>query len=230
MGSGAGDPYDYYPDHDVTLTHSFWIGRSEITQEAWEAWTAATNPSAFSGALLPVDTVSWTSAALYANALSTLEGLTLCYEADGSAMVTAYLADPYGCPGYRLPTEAEWEYAARAGVDTTYAGSNSASDVAWTSEISSATTHEACTLAENAWGTCDMSGNVWEWVNDWYGDASSTSANDPAGPSTGSSRVVRGGSWINSAGDATVAFRLLAGPEYGNYYLGFRLARSSLAP
>ena len=156
--------------------------------------------------------------------------MTPCYEADGSGMLAAYLSDPYSCPGYRLPTEAEWEYAARPGVDTTYAGSNTAADVAWTTETSASTTHAYCTLDENAWALCDMSGNVWEWTNDFYGDYSATAATDPAGPSAGASRVYRGGSWTNFAGDANVAFRLLAGQEYVSYYIGFRLVRTSLAP
>lgn len=231
MGSGPADVYGIYADHDVTLTHSFWMGKSEVTQAAWAAWTTAsdTAPSFFAGDDLPVEQVSRTDAALYANALSAAEGLTPCYESNGSAMVAAYLADPYTCPGYRLPTEAEWEYAARAGEGYVYAGSDTASAVAWTTETSGDTTHNVCTLGENAWGLCDMSGNVFEWTNDWYDDYSSAAATDPAGPPSGSSRVLRGGCWRYAAVLAAVANRD-GYPGNSSNFVGFRLSRSSLVP
>ncbi|MFM2160846.1 MAG: hypothetical protein RLZZ383_358 [Pseudomonadota bacterium] len=232
MGGGAADVYGSLSDSDVTLTHSFWMGKSEVTQAEWAAWTTAsdTAPSYFTGDDLPVEQVSWLDAARYANALSTAEGLTPCYESDGSAFAAAY-PDPYTCPGYRLPTEAEWEYAARAGEAYIYAGSNTASAVAWTYETSSSTTHDACTLAENAWGLCDMSGNVFEWTNDWYEPyySSGTSA-DPAGPSSGSGRVFRGGAWSDEAAGATVANRYGLSPGFSRNSVGFRLSRSSLTP
>lgn len=235
MGGGAGDPSSSYTDHDVTLTHTFWIGEHEVTQDEWAAWTEAPDPtpSYFTGGLRPVEMVSWTMAAQYANALSAEEGLTECYLSDGSAMVPAYESDPYACPGYRLPTEAEWEYAARAGEDTTYSGSNTVGNVAWYYSNSGGTTHNVCLLDPNASGHCDMSGNAFEWTNDWYGASyggygSGAASTDPAGPSSGIYRVFRGGSWGALSLNARVTYRNYADADYTSDQVGFRLARSSL--
>ena len=233
MGCGKGDPDGAYIDHEVTLTHGFWIAQSETTSAEWAAWTSAagnpnTAPSAYGGSGLPVEQVNWYETAQYANALSTAEGITPCYLASGSDLAPAYLSDPYSCPGYRLPTEAEWEYAARAGEDTEYAGSDDASSVAWTS----GTEQAECSLVPNAWRLCDMSGNVWEWVNDWYEDDyyNLSPINDPSGPTSSEilSRSDRGGSAEYNVLGATVAHRDSNLPSARSRGLGFRLVRSDL--
>ncbi|GDX78532.1 hypothetical protein LBMAG42_03430 [Deltaproteobacteria bacterium] len=243
MGSGLGDSGGSYLDHDVTLSHHFYLAQTETTRGEWEtdpsntSWTYSSLPSypcTGTTADCPADTMTWYDAGMYANWLSTEEGLTECYLADGTDMAAAYLADPYSCPGYRLPTEAEWEYAARAGVDTTYSGSNTAANVAWTHENAytmGTYAHSGCSLAANAWGFCDMSGNVWEWTNDWYDSAyggygSGVATSDPPGPASGSYRVVRGGYWSTDASLAAVAYRNFYPPSFAYNYCGFRLARS----
>jgi formylglycine-generating enzyme required for sulfatase activity len=150
-------------------------------------------------------------------------------------MAAAY-ATPYACPGYRLPTEAEWEYAARAGTTTgTYNGTSTLTDctnpnpildpIAWFCGNAGSTTHAAGGKAANAWGLYDMLGNVWEWVHDWHttypGDVS-----DPWGPAAGSYRVVRGGGWNYDAQIARAAYRGSGVPSYRSSLLGFRPVRS----
>jgi formylglycine-generating enzyme required for sulfatase activity len=133
------------------------------------------------------------------------------------------------CRGYRLPTEAEWEYAARADEGTVYAGSNKAEDVAWFSKNSEGETHEVKSKEKlpNQWGLYDLSGNVMEWVWDEYGPYKAESSKNPVGPLLdGSRRVYRGGSWDDVAGRVRVAYRSRLAPGYGGWYLGFRLVRS----
>jgi formylglycine-generating enzyme required for sulfatase activity len=131
---------------------------------------------------------------------------------------------------YRLPTEAEWEYAARGGNKSNgykYSGSNTLGDVAWYDNNSGSKTHQVGTKQPNELGIYDMSGNVWEWCNDWYGAYSSGSQRDPAGASSGASRVLRGGSWINNSRLCRVANRSGDSSGVRNYGLGFRLVFSS---
>lgn len=188
------------------------------------------NPSALTdcGADCPVETVSWYEAAAYTNAVSAAAGLTECYACTGagSDVVCDVAVDPYDCEGYRLLTEAEWEGAARCGTDVTYAGSNDVSAVAWTSANSGGTKHAVGGLDSNACGLRDLSGNVWEWTGDYYGEYGSAPATDPAGPATGSGRVIRGGGFGGGAADARVAERAGRYGEYGYDALGFRLGRT----
>jgi formylglycine-generating enzyme required for sulfatase activity len=134
--------------------------------------------------------------------------------------------DPYDCDGYRLLTEAEWECAARCGTDLPYAGSDTSTDVAWTDENSDDTTHTVADLAPNACGLYDMSGNVWEWTQDWWDDYSTGSVTDPVGATSGSDRVMRGGPWYYAAVYSAVSNRGGGTPDYALSTFGFRLART----
>ena len=206
MGSNDGKS-DEQPVHQVTLS-GFSIGETEVTQELWEAVMGG-NPSDFSGSKRPVDKVSWNDCQEFITKLNELTEKT-----------------------FRLPTEAEWEFAARGGNMSngyTYSGSNTISDVAWHIDNSSFTTHEVATKAPNELGLYDMSGNVCEWCQDWYGDYSSSSQTNPTGPSSGSDRVIRGGCWVSDDAGCRVANRNYDGPTnmYRNssHLLGFRLAQ-----
>ena len=201
QGSDAND--NEKPVHSVTLS-GYWIGETEVTQELWQA-VMGSNPSYFSGTNLPVEKVSWND--IVNDFLPKLNNLT------GKQ--------------FRLPTEAEWEYAARGGKASQgykYAGSNTIGDVAWYTDNSSSKTHAVKTKLPNELGLYDMSGNVYEWCSDWYGNYSSGSQTNPQGPSSGSYRVLRGGSWDSSA--CRVSFRvsfLPVDPGIGIDGFGFRL-------
>ncbi len=190
--------------HSVTLTKGYWLMEHEVTQGEWQA-VMGSNPSNFTacGPTCPVEQVSWNDAVAFAQQASARDGVT-----------------------YALPTEAQWEYAARGGQDTLYAGSNEATATGWIGDNSGSTTHAVCGLARNAYGLCDMSGNVWEWTSDWYGDYGGN-ATDPTGASTGSARVSRGGSWGSDASLARVAVRNYNGPAFAINFIGFRLSRSN---
>lgn len=232
MGSSS-----YGPIHSVTLTHDFWMGQTEVTQAQWAAWTSApatpgSEPSFHeSCAGCPVEGVDWADVAMYANAMSAAEGLNLCYTADGSDLAADLAGDPYECEGYRLPTEEEWEYAAGAGEGYVYSGSNTADDVAWTFANSGGETHEVATLAANAWGLYDMSGNVFEWTGAWMNTSTDQPNHgyDETVPLSATNRVVRGG-WYGDTQYAGVTERTSADIGLRYYNLGFRLVRSYVGP
>ena len=226
MGSGAGEVNEA-PIHTVTLTHDFWIGATEVTQAQYQAGIGS-NPSTYSicGGTCPVEQVTWEMAAQYANALSTAEGFSLCYTASGDDLVASLAGDPYACEGYRLPTEAEWEYAARAGESFRYSGSATIGDVAWYATNSGSTPHPVATRAPNAWGLYDMSGNVWEWANDWDDIYTAWTVANPSGAATGRYRIARGGSWWTDASAARVSERSPTDPTLSFSHVGFRLVRS----
>lgn len=192
-----------WPTHSVTLS-DYYIGETEVTQELWSA-VMGSNPSHFTANIQrPVEQVSWDDCQTFISRLNELTGET-----------------------FRLPTEAQWEYAARGGNQAQgrlYSGSNTIDDVAWYWDNSSSTTHPVKTKAPNELGIYDMSGNVWEWCSDWYGSYSSDAQTDPTGPSTGSYRVFRGGSWDFYATHCRVAFRNCNSPTYSFNFLGLRLA------
>ena len=216
---------DEKPAHKVTLTRGFQIQATEVTQGQYRA-VMGTNPSKFSSCGLdcPVENVSWHDAIKFANALSKKEGLKPAYSGSGHSIRWDKSAN-----GYRLPTEAEWEYAARGGKATRYSGSDKLGDVAWTRANSGKTTHKVGTKKANAWGLHDMSGNVWEWCWDWYGSSfyNSSPGTDPVGARSGGRRVLRGGSWGNEPANARVANRNGYDPDNRNVNLGLRLARTS---
>ena len=187
----------------------------------------------------PVNYVSWYDALVYCNKLSMQENLTPCYSIDGSTDPDDWGKVPtssnttwnaatcdFEANGYRLPTEAEWEWLARGGENYTYAGSDNVDDVAWyTSNTNDTGTREVKTKAPNGYGLYDMSGNVYEWCWDWYGSISDSSAAD--GATSGSYRVYRGGSWCRSDRYCQVAYRGSYGPDLRFNYFGFRVVRPS---
>ncbi len=195
------DKSDEFPVHDVTITKGFWLGETEVTQEAWQRVTREPNESAFPGALRPADNVTWTGAKAYCAAAG----------------------------GLRLPTEAEWEYAARAGAHSANYGD--LSNIAWYSENSNGQTHEVGLKAANAWNLKDMLGNVREWTGDFYDPAyySKSPASDPANKVSSnrvsSDRVVlRGGSWYSDRGGVRVSYRNGDLTFFTDDFTGFRCA------
>jgi len=193
---------DEIPAHQVTLD-SFHIGKYQITQAQWQA-IMGTNPSVFKGDNYPVEYVTWNRVQEFIRKLNTITGKQ-----------------------YRLPTEAEWEYAARGGSKSRgykYSGSNNLTDIAWHEANSSVSTHPVGTKQPNELGIYDMSGNVWEWCNDWYGNYPSSAQINPQGPPSGFCRVNRGGYWLGPAWCCRVADRNCLSPDDRGSDIGFRLA------
>ena len=180
------------PKHSVTLERSFEMMKTEVSQGLYKKVSHA-EPSHFKDcAQCPVDSVSWHDAVVFANTLNKILGLETCYVLNDSDV---YWPSGFDCSGWRLPTEAEWEFAARAKTRSLYAGGSLILDVSWSVEDSNENTHPGCLKNENAFGLCDMSGNVWEWCWDRY--AMYSESNGLQGPLSGDTRVLRGGSWKN---------------------------------
>jgi len=231
MGSeeGVGDD-DERPRHRVRISQPFLMGQTQVTQELWEA-VMGVNPSHFKGAKQPVERISWYDAVRFCNALSGLDNLQPVYSIGTGDEPTVSL-DPTA-NGYRLPTEAQWEYAAKAGTELVYAGSDDLDAVAWFEDNSGSETHAVGEKNPNAWGLYDMSGNVWEWCADqWDEDAyksRSDTVTDPAVYAAGPSpRVGRGGSWWYVAGWCRVAYRFWGVAGVRRDDLGVRLLRWNL--
>jgi formylglycine-generating enzyme required for sulfatase activity len=232
---GGGDS-DERPTHKVTFTYDFYIGKYEVTFDEYDAFCNATGKSKASDSgwgrgTRPVINVTWWDAIDYCNWLSEKEKLPKAYDSDGNLLDKdgRITIDPSKVVGYRLPTEAEWEYAAKGGNKSEgykYSGSDNVSDVAWYSSNSGSKTQEVGKKAPNELGLYDMSGNVWEWCSDWYGSYSSSAQTNPYNSTAGSYRVLRGGSWSNYATYARVAFRSNLSPTVTSYYLGFRICRT----
>lgn len=207
MGSANG-ANDESPGHTVRISHAFYIGKYEVTQSQWEA-VMGTNPSQFKGeSKRPVEQVSWEDAQEFVRKLNAKEGGTK----------------------YRLPPEAEWEYAARAGSTTAYSFGDDVTQLgeyAWYDQNAGNTTHPVGQRKPNAWGLHDMHGNVWEWVQDWYGAYTAETAADPQGPSSSSIRVFQGGRWVRHAGYCRAAYRGRARPGNRSGDLGLRLLRTA---
>jgi formylglycine-generating enzyme required for sulfatase activity len=222
MGSNSGQD-DEKPVHTVTLK-SFSIGKYPVTQKEWFE-VMGTNPSKFKGDNLPVEQVSWFDAVEYCNKRSVKEGLTPAYSGSGNNITCNWNAN-----GYRLPTEAEWEYAAKGGkpdaIAYAYAGSNSVDAVAWYTSNSGGSTKPVGTKEPNSAGLYDMSGNVWEWCWDWYGIYPSGKQTDPRGTTPSVIRVARGGAWNYEAVGARSASRVSNIPNGRDSSFGFRLARN----
>lgn len=224
---GSQKHSDEQPVHGVKLSKRFALSETEVTQGQYQA-VMGENPSHFKDLpdweMLPVEQVSWLDAVEYCNKLSASEGLSPCYVLlQGDEVKWEGLE----CQGYRLPTEAEWEYAARADETTEYAGSDQFDEVAWHNGNSDSKTHPVGTKKANAWFLRDLSGNVWEWVWDWYAENyKEAGGQDPIGPASGSKRVMRGGSWRGAAVNARVAHRDRDAPAFHGHNVGFRLARS----
>ena len=205
MGCLDGDCSEYggeEPAHEVTVS-GFNIAKYPVTQEQWSA-IMGNNQSYCLGEKHPVERVSWDDIQVFIQKLNTITG-----------------------KNYRLLTEAEWEYAARGGKKNNhykFSGSNNADAVAWYEMNSSRKSHPVGTKAPNELGIYDMSGNVWEWCSDWYAAYSGDPQTNPAGPSSGKSRIIRGGCYVNEAQLVRVSYRSSFPPNYINNYMGFRLA------
>lgn len=191
-----------FPTHSVTL-HDYYLGETEVTQELWEE-VMGYNPANTIGASLPIENISWNDCADFIRELNNRTGKT-----------------------FRLPTEAEWEYAARGGIysrQCVYSGSDNAEEVGWVKSNCDGSTHPVGTRNSNELGIYDMTGNVCEWCQDWMSNYNSTDQVNPVGPNSGTARVGRGGGWCNSSLKNRVSTRFAGKTTYRDYNLGFRIA------
>jgi formylglycine-generating enzyme required for sulfatase activity len=235
MGSPTteADREDGETQHQVTLTKGFYMAKYEVTQKQWQDVTGSlppTDPGPRDGDNYPEYYVSWYDALKFCNTLSMKEGLTPAYSINGKTDPAEWGGQgdswdaahcDWNASGYRLPTEAEWEYACRAGTTTAYNTGDTISDV-----NSGGTNHPVGQKAPNAWGLYDMHGNLPEWCWDWYGDYPNGPQTDPTGPASGDNRVIRGGYRLIDPSTLRSAARGGAEPIHRGSYQGFRLART----
>ena len=222
MGSPAnerGRSANEGPQHQVTVS-PFYMEKYPVTQAEYEE-IMGTNPSSFQGSDLPVEQVSWFDALDYCNKLSLSEGLTPVYTINGNN--ASWNPD---ANGYRLPTEAEWEYACRAGTQTPFNCGTSVGDAGWYSANSGGMTHPVGQKQPNSWGLYDMHGNVLEWCWDLLGNYTADAQTDPQGVSSGTNRVYRGGCWRFEAIQTRSAFRFGNYPSLRINFVGFRIVRA----
>ena len=214
---------DEEPVHSITL-NSFNIGKFEVTQKEWQT-VMGNNPSLFKNENNPVENVNWYDVVEYCNKRSQKEGLTPCYSGSGDEITCNFEAD-----GFRLPTEAEWEYACRGGAQSrgyTFSGSNNAGEVAWY-EKNSMKPQPVGQKKPNEIGIYDMSGNIWEWCWDRYDFDyyNKSPEKNPRGPSTGKHRAIRGGSWGHTVNNVTSTIRIIFEPHQEFSFIGFRLVKN----
>lgn len=219
MGNKDGE-YDEIPVHQV-MVNAFYISKYEVTQKEY-AVIMGNNPSSFKGDDLPVEMVSWYNAVEYCNRLSLKEGLQPAYQGESDIICN------FSATGYRLLTEAEWEYAALGKNQQKYSGNNIADKAAWYNINSNGKTNTVGTKTANSFGIYDMSGNVAEWCWDIYGVYNNESQNNPTGSADGKTRVLRGGHWGNNERNIRITSRSQGTPVTKNSSIGFRIVRSAL--
>jgi formylglycine-generating enzyme required for sulfatase activity len=233
MGSPEDEPQrsEHETQHRVTLTKGFWLGKYPVTQREWQELMEHDPSNFVTGKMLkkwgwftasvvmpdsascPVEQVSWINCWAYGERLTEIERAAKRLP-DGLA--------------YALPTEAQWEYACRAGSIRPYAGTGNLDKMGWYDGNSSGRTHPVGEKEPNAWGLYDMHGNVWEWCADWSGAYDSDMTVDPIGPASGTHYILRGGGWVGIARDCRSARRLNGMPLYRSPFIGFRLALSAI--
>jgi formylglycine-generating enzyme required for sulfatase activity len=238
LGKSEGENNET-PVHEVKLTYNYWIGKYPVTFKKYMKYCMESRilPPLDQGwgcGRRPVIDVSWWDAIAYCNWLSEKEGLPIAYDSngnllDGSENITETSEE---VEGYRLPTEAEWEYAARGGQKATqdwkFSGSSNLEEVGWYCQNSRKKTHKVGKKKPNELGIFDMSGNVWEWCHDWYGrySADGIQTNPTGGPDSGLSKVLRGGSWVGIMHYCRVAYRCYNAASRSDRYVGFRVVKT----
>ena len=243
MGSPAAEPGRVSDEtqHAVTLTQPVYVCKHEVTQAEWQS-VMGWNGSVFLGANRPVEEVTWFDAVKFCNNLSLRDGYTSVYAitnvtSSGDHITGATVTLIPGANGYRLPTEAEWEYACRATSTTAFCNGGltvlacgvdpNLAAVGWYCGNSSWVSHDVEGKSANLWGLMDMHANVQEWCWDWYAAYPSGSVTDPGGPASGTNRILRGGSWLSNSQYARSAVRIGNVPSRRDYNIGLRLAKAA---
>ena len=239
MGIEMGEPdwaLDHEP-HQVTLSQDIWVSETEVTHEQWLAYMdyhpSQDDPITYGMDMecldCPVHSVSWDEMLAFANTMSVEHGLEPCFACtgEGADVTCAVVQDPYTCEGYRVPTEAEWEWAAMGGEAFTYPGSEDINAIGLWEENSGMVPHPVCSMETNGYGLCDMGGNIREFTLDWYAAYEDTDVENPyTGPEAGAYAAERGGSWACRRPELRVDRRNLVFGYERDIHSGFRLART----